>query len=499
MRIKTVGWLAAAAMTLTSLTVWSVTPPGGFAEKLTESANHGAIDGPEVELDSWKFVTGETLKVEGRLGHSTMSSAQDSETYLYVNAQAAADAKATTAAPLNLAIVIDRSGSMSGKRLRNALDAARGMVNRLRDGDSVSVITYNTRAETLVPSTTISRGAREQVNARIETVVAGGDTCISCAIEAGMDALRGRNGIQRMLLLSDGQATNGVRDVNGFRRLAETARDMGCTISSVGVDVDYNEQIMTAIAIQSNGRHYFVENDAALSSIFDQELQSLVRTVATGAEMRLRLAPGVELMQVYDRAFRREGDTLVIPMGTFTAADNKTLLVKVRVPRGADGGRAIADVSLNFDDLALGKKVSTKGALLAKLSSDSSTLSELDPLVSGRLQRAETAATLREANKLFAKGNVRQARARLDKTRDRVRKSRGRFAPNAAPKRQAELEQDFDRQLAALDDASTGFAQPPPAAAAPGQPATIAAPPQATRAGRVQVRENASEAADFGL
>ena len=146
-----------------------------------------------------------------------------------------------------------------------------------------------------------------------------------------MDNLRGRRGmVNRMLLLSDGEATAGIRNVDGFRRIALRARDMGCSISAVGVDVNYNERIMSALAQASNGRHYFVENAAGLQSVFDREIASLSNTVANGAELRIDLAPGVALSQVYDRTFRREGNTLVVPVGSFTAGEEKTVLVRVR-------------------------------------------------------------------------------------------------------------------------------------------------------------------------
>src|SRR5690606_17839869 len=146
----------------------------------------------------------------------------------------------------------DRSGSMRGKRLDNAIEAARTMVRRLRDGDVVSVITYDTATQTLVPATTIDSTSRQEVVSRIGDITLGGDTCISCGIDEAMSALRGRDGmVKRVLLLSDGEATAGVRDVEGFRRLAARAREMDCAITSIGVDVDYNERIMSALALES--------------------------------------------------------------------------------------------------------------------------------------------------------------------------------------------------------------------------------------------------------
>lgn len=497
MRIKTVAGLAAAAMMTTSLTVWSITPPGGFGDRVTEQAQAAAVDAPTIELDGWTFEAGDTLRVEGRLGHETLAAQRDNETFLYVDVSAPAGAKAISPAPVNLAIVIDKSGSMNNGRLEHAVQAARGMIRRMRDGDMVSVVTYNTQASTLVSPTVIDGDSRQRVSDRLSGIVAGGDTCISCGVEAGMDALRGRDGmVQRMLLLSDGKATDGVRDIGGFERIAERARDMGCAISSLGIDIGYNERIMSTIALSSNGRHYFVENESSLPSIFDQELDSLVSTVATNAELRVQLAPGVQVLQVFDRAFRREGNTLIAPMGSFAAGDDKTLLVKVRLPRGAEGSRPVADVNLAFDDLALGKPGTCSGGLRANLTDDVSQVTTIDPLVGGRVGRVETAAALRDANRLFSERKFADAKAKLASTKKRLKGERTALAKRAPRPRQAELERDFDRQLAALDDASEGFATPPAAEPAG---ATAGAAPPASRAGAVQVRQNEQSAADLAF
>jgi Ca-activated chloride channel family protein len=499
MKIRTTGLLAGASMALTMITVWAVTPAGGFGERVEERAELlGSLPAPgaatvSAAAERWKFEDGSSsLRVEGRLGHATLAAGQDNETFVYLNVRSPTDA-AAQATPVDLAIVIDRSGSMQGKRMQNAIDAARGIVRRLRDGDSVSVTTYNTVAETLVPRTVIGPANREDVVARLAGITANGDTCISCGLEAGMRALEasaftGGVVVKRMLLLSDGQATAGIRDEQGFRSLAARVREMGCSISSIGVDVDYNQRVMSALATESNGRHYFVDNAAALPQIFEEELTSIARVVASDAEVRLSLGPGVQLLQVFDRTFRREGDALVVPMGTFTAGEEKTVLVKVRVPRGAAGERPVADVQLRFRDLVDGRAGLSAGSLLTALTSDTPA-SPLDPLVGARLGRASTTALLREANSLFEQGDVDGARNAIARQRAALRRQRDELAP--APKgRGGEVDGDFERQDDALAKADGGFAQPPP---------SPAVPPQAARPGKAQVRANEEMANAFGF
>lgn len=485
MRIKTVGLLSGVAMMLTSLTVWSVTPRGGFEGTLrAEAMTHGV---PSVEVETWKFDDGGTVHLEGRLGHAKVAADERQETFIMLRAHAPAGAVAQSEAPLDVAIVVDRSGSMSGQRMQNARDAAKGMVSQLRDGDTVSVITYDTSTDVLVSPTPVSAASRTSILAAIDGITPGGDTCISCAIDAGMAALSGRNGaVKRILLLSDGEATAGVRDIPGFNRLAEQARDMGCSISSIGVDVNYNEQIMSALAIGSNGRHYFVEDAAGLPKVFEQEHRSLTQTVAARGEVRVKLAPGVRVRQVFGRVFRQEGDTLVVPMGTFSIGEEKTLLVKVDLPRQAQGLEEVADVSFSFDDLVTGQPGGCRGSLLAEVTDDTTEASTLDPVVAGRLSRAQTAETLREANRLFQQGQAASARERLKRLRKQIKKRRTSVAsrPKPAP---GWVFDDLDVQAKAAEEAEAGFAQPPAAGPAP------------ARKGKAQVRRNAQAADAFSF
>jgi Ca-activated chloride channel family protein len=335
MKVKTLGVLAACGMVLTSFSVWSLTTDrklGAVAEEKPAATQNS--DQP-ISQDSPSFEQKGTLELSGRLGHAWLRADSPGETFVLANVSAPTTA-AGSASPVNLAVVIDRSGSMKGKRIANAIDAANGMVRRLRDGDVVSVIAYDSTTETLIPSTTIDSSSRDRVTQVINGIVAKGETCISCGIDAAMAALRSRTDmVQRILLLSDGEPTAGVKDISGFRRIAESARSMNCPISSIGVDVDYNERLLSALALDSNGRHYFAENSSEVQRAFENELSSLQKTVAREAEIELNLGPGVEVEKVFDRTFRQDGSRLIVTLGAFSSGEQKTLLVKERVPRVA--------------------------------------------------------------------------------------------------------------------------------------------------------------------
>src|SRR5581483_3067068 len=151
----------------------------------------------------------------------------------------------------------------------------------LADGDSVTVLAFDTRVVDVVPPTEVTSSSRGSIESAIRGIQLGGDTCISCGIERAMTLLDNNDGrVARMIVLSDGDANNGVRDVPGFRSMAQRSMQRGISITTIGVDVDFNEKIMTAFAEDSNGRHYFVENAEGLAKVFETEADALNQAVA---------------------------------------------------------------------------------------------------------------------------------------------------------------------------------------------------------------------------
>jgi Ca-activated chloride channel family protein len=295
--------------------------------------------------------------------------------------------------------------------------------------------------------------------------------------------------VDQMLLLSDGEATTGVKDEAGFRRIAATIQRQGSSISTIGVDVDYNERVMSAIAEETNGRHHFVANVAKLPSIFDEEFKSLSNTLADEVELNVSLAPGVRILEVFDRSYRRVGDSLVVPLGAFSAGDEKTLLIKVSAAEGQVGIRPIADVRLSYQDLTTNRRGTCEGSLSQALVADLQELTPLDPLVASRVERSETARTLLGANALIKEGKSDAARELLNKAKVKKRKAARRFAQSpfeSATKGSDDLKDDFDRQEQALAAAE--------AEVAPG-PAGKPVAPQSRRA-KAAVRTNQSIARD---
>ncbi len=491
--------LTATCMTLTSASVWSLTTPDAAALPAADPpapAVAADISTPEATpttestpeptkvVDSSRFTAGETLMIDGTLGHRVLPANRTNETFVLLEVHPPDRIEAAPPTPVNLAIVIDHSGSMRGARLQNAIRAARGMVERLREGDTVSVVGYNNATHIIVPATKLTASTRAQVLARITPMATRGNTCMSCGIEAGLEMLRFTSGgVNRMLVLSDGEANRGIRDVAGLRSLAAKARTRGIAISSIGVDVDYNERAMLALAQESNGRHHFVEHASDMARVFEKEFQSLVKTLATNTSLSLQLAPGVELDHVFDRSFSQAGNFLTIPMGSFTAGETKTVLARLRTPIGHSGTQPVVDVTMTYDDLLTAKPGSCTGKLATTLTSSPGEVAELDPVVLARLTRAETAEALRTANHMFASGRAEDARNHINTQMHRVKRRKKKWQNDRKRRPDRKWSHDpFADMEAPLAKANSGFVAP-----------------TQSRGGKAQVRKNAEVIDAFSL
>jgi Ca-activated chloride channel family protein len=507
MRIRTFAALASLSMSLSAAGAWALSSPAAPAPLTARTADSADVPAPP-KVDASRFVDGKTLLIEGRLGRAsvprTQGASSSTESFILATVTGGEPPPGVhqEKPPVHLAIVVDRSGSMAGAKMRNAVLAAVEAVERMADGDRVTVVAFDSSARVVSAPTVLSASSRPRVEAAIRAMQPGGDTCISCALEMASTELEGAapsfDEVRRVLLISDGEATTGVRDVPGLRALASRVSARGFSVSTIGVDLTFDEKVMAAIAQESNGKHWFLPDPSALATVFQEELGALQTAVATGAELSVEPAPGVEIEDVLDRPFRREGGRVVVALGTFDPKQEKTVLVRARVPSDGDGTEPVVRLSLAYRDVSQRLDARCGGALAVDVRSDGSAEQDLDPFVAARVQRSLTARTLTEANDLFERGKAEEARKTIARRRDELERT---AAPLMAAKGAGggghaqggigrSLDTDFGQQQSALAEAQQGFA-----AAPAGAPAATAAAPPAAKA----VRNNQANAVDLAF
>lgn len=252
-------------------------------------------------------------------------------------------------APISVAVVIDRSGSMAGDKIRQVRRAAKSLVERLADSDQIALVTYASDYAVDLPLTPIG-GQRDRITRIIDDILDGGGTNLAGGMQAGLDALAKANGapIRRLILLSDGNANQGITDPTSIAEIAATARQHGITISTLGVGLDFNEDLMTLVAQSGAGGYYYARNATAVAAAFEKELTGLVALAARTVEVGLELRPGVTVAEIYGYRTEMRGGRLVIPVGDMASQEKRRIMVQLDV-RGAPAGTVgIGDVVLSY-------------------------------------------------------------------------------------------------------------------------------------------------------
>lgn len=416
-----------------------------------------AVNLPVAPESTTSFTAGTTLQVEGRLGNPFLAKGSSSKTFLLLDVHPGQTAGTARPVEGHLAIVIDRSGSMKGDRLPKALSAAKSAVDKLNPGDRVSVISFDTTPRVDVPMVEVIPNNRQTIKDLIDRIALGGDTCISCAISAALTELGQSSGFaDRMIVLSDGEPTAGVRDEAGFFPVAKSARDASVGITTIGVGTSYNHKIMGAIALGSGGNHYFIEDPSSLENAFLAEASKLKATIAVGATATITLAEGVSLERVYDRSFEREGNRIKVQLGNFSTGDTRTVLMELNVPTESVGVVPVADVRLAYDDRVSGSAGSCEGQLSVAVKDDAAP-ADLDAQVATRVARSQTAATLSQVNELIEQGRFEEAEAKIQ-VQQQALAATAEKAKQAAPAGKSDkLAEDFAGQTSTLSNARDGL------------------------------------------
>lgn len=213
---------------------------------------------------------------------------------------------------LNLAIVIDRSGSMSGQPLNEAKACAIMMVKQMHADDRIAVVTYDNEAELVVPSTLCAN--KQEIISSIEMISEGGMTALHAGWLMGAEEVaknKAENSLNRVLLLSDGNANQGLTDIGQIKSQCAQLADAGVATSTYGLGHDFNETLMIEMASSGLGQGYYGKTAEDLADPFREEFELLLNTVATNLQLQPE-APSFVSLKLMNN-FRQSGDAWSMP------------------------------------------------------------------------------------------------------------------------------------------------------------------------------------------
>ncbi len=201
--------------------------------------------------------------------------------------------------PLNLALVIDRSGSMSGIKLSYARKAARFLAGELTSRDRLAIVTFDDEVKVVVPSTPVIDP--QPFIAAINTIHSGGCTALFDGWLAGATQVAEHldpTQMNRVLLLSDGQANEGLTDQEQIATKVAGLTQRGISTSAFGLGADFDEDLMGAMAAAGDGTLAHIETPSQLADLYASELQGLATTFGRRVSIGLRGKHGAKVVDL---------------------------------------------------------------------------------------------------------------------------------------------------------------------------------------------------------
>lgn len=331
----------------------------------------------------------------------------------------ASELPGSTRAPVNLALVIDRSGSMSGFKLNQARQAARALIGQLRPSDRLSIVHYGSDVKAM-EGVLATPENQERLLAYVDGIWDDGGTNIGAGLTTGRDLLaRARHDfrVNRLILISDGQPTEGVTDHGALVNIVREIRQTGISVSSIGVGEDFNEQLMEAFAEVGAGAYAYLQDAAQLKQIFQKDLDAAGTQVARNVTLTVKLPAGARLVRALGytpiaRSASAGEELVTLALPDFAAGTSERVVLQLAVT-GTSAGAAVdvGALTLNYTDLVASQPVTTAATVRATVSEDARVVQDnQDGEAIVFAARAQAGANTQAAVDALRRGDRRQAR-----------------------------------------------------------------------------------------
>ena len=344
---------------------------------------------------------------------------------------------------VNLALVLDQSGSMNGTKIQQAKAAAIEALTRLGLQDIFSVVVYDTNVHTIVPAQN-ARNIQGIINI-IQQISAGGNTALFGGVSQGASEIRKNlenDYVHRIVLLSDGLANVGPRMPGDLGRLGAALIKENISVTTVGVGTDYNEDLMAQLAQKSDGNTYFVESGFDLPRIFSAELGDVLNVVAKKVKVIITLPDNVQPVSIIGREGRIRQNQIELSMNQLYGGQEKYALIEVNIPESTPGSKImVARADVTYENPFSQKLETSSGTSYARFSNDPKKVADSTNInVVREYQLNLNALAQEKAIELSDKGKKKEAVQELKLSAERLKQIGSKYNDKELLKQADELE-----------------------------------------------------------
>jgi Ca-activated chloride channel family protein len=306
------------------------------------------------------------MKLFAHLDRRLVPASQTTERYLRVQLIAPETTRAAGRLPLNLALVIDRSGSMAGSKLEKAKEAATFCLRNLSGADRVAVIAYDDDVRVVAPSRALTPAAKNQLISEIRGIGSGGSTNLGGGWLTGAQEVANHmheaNYLSRAILFSDGLANVGITEPSELAHHAEELRQRGVSTTTMGIGADFNEDLLEQMAIKGGGHFYFIEDARQIPDFLHRELGEVLSTCARQVRVDLDAPAGVEAALLNTFELDRGGSGLHVRLDDMIGGEVRALVFKLTVRPGPLGATLPLRITLTYLDVETGETRTIRSA-----------------------------------------------------------------------------------------------------------------------------------------
>ncbi len=292
------------------------------------------------------------MKADFALDYDVLTIERPHKLYLLARLVSGPALQARKRRPLNLSLVLDRSGSMAGDKLDYTRQAARFLVQNLTESDLLSVVLYNESVETLLQPEPVIH--KDSIIQRLNDIKASGMTNLSGGWLQGC-ALVEQNAteefLNRVILISDGLANRGIVSPDQIINLVKQKRARSVTTTAMGLGKDFNEDLMMAMADAGGGAYYFIESPESAPAIFQEELRGLLNVVGQNLTISVVMTDHItHVSQLNAYNMHMDGQRASFSLGDVFANEVKTLVLELSIPALSTAGQIeIATLCFEYD------------------------------------------------------------------------------------------------------------------------------------------------------